>query len=259
MENRLQIAAGNWKMNKTYSEGIELVKELIERTKEGRAMVILGVPFIHLKGVADLIASADSTGGQTSSIKLAAQNCHYEEKGAFTGEISVDMLLSVGTEYVILGHSERREHFKESNEILSKKVEHAISKGIAPIFCCGESLRIRKAKIHVDFVSNQLNEGLFHLSKEAFSKVVIAYEPIWAIGTGETATPEQAQSMHKEIRTLIERKYGKDVAQNTSILYGGSVKPDNAKDLFSQPDVDGGLVGGASLNADDFVAIINSF
>ncbi len=252
MENRQQIAAGNWKMNKTFEEGIALVKEIIEKSNNERTLVILAVPFTHLNGIADLVAPIPN-------IKLAAQNCHEKESGAFTGEISANMLLSVGADYVILGHSERREHFKESNEVLAKKVEHAISKGLIPIFCCGESLRIRKAKIHVDFVSNQLNEGLFHLNPEAFSKVIIAYEPIWAIGTGETATPEQAQNMHKEIRALIEKKYGHDLAQNIPILYGGSVKPDSAKDLFHQPDVDGGLVGGASLNADDFVAILNSF
>jgi len=252
MENRQQIAAGNWKMNKTYDEGISFVNELLEKTNEENVLIVLGVPFVHLKGIADSVAN-------TANIKLAAQNSHEKESGAYTGEISADMLLSVGAEYVILGHSERREHYKESNEVLCKKVEHAISKGLIPIFCCGESLRIRKAKIHVDFVSNQLNEGLFHLSKEAFANVVIAYEPIWAIGTGETATPEQAQDMHKAIRNLIEKKYGNDTAQNTSILYGGSVKPDNAKDIFSQPDVDGGLIGGASLNVDDFVQIINSF
>lgn len=252
MENRQQIAAGNWKMNKTYDEGISFVNELLEKTNEENVLIVLGVPFVHLKGIADSVTN-------TANIKLAAQNSHEKESGAYTGEISADMLLSVGAEYVILGHSERREHYKESNEVLCKKVEHAISKGLIPIFCCGESLRIRKAKIHVDFVSNQLNEGLFHLSKEAFANVVIAYEPIWAIGTGETATPEQAQDMHKAIRNLIEKKYGNDTAQNTSILYGGSVKPDNAKDIFSQPDVDGGLIGGASLNVDDFVQIINSF
>jgi triosephosphate isomerase len=252
MENRQQIAAGNWKMNKTFDEGIGLVNELIAKEKNENTLVILGTPFIHLKSVADLIANIPN-------MKLAGQNCHEKESGAYTGETSADMLLSVGADYVILGHSERREHYKESNEMLSKKVDHAISKGLIPIFCCGESLRIRKAKIHVDFVSNQLNEGLFHLSAEAFSKIIIAYEPIWAIGTGETASPEQAQNMHKEIRALIERKYGNDIAQKTSILYGGSVKPDNAKEIFSQPDVDGGLVGGASLNADDFGAIINSF
>lgn len=252
MENRQQIAAGNWKMNKTYSEGISLVEEIIEKTRDGKILVILGVPFIHLNGVADLVANVPY-------IKLAAQNCHEKANGAFTGETSAEMALSAGAEYVILGHSERREHYKESNEVLSKKVAHAISKGLKPIFCCGESLRIRKAKIHVGFVANQLNEGLFHLSKEDFSKVVIAYEPIWAIGTGETATPEQAQAMHKEIRNLIEKKYGNETAENIPILYGGSVKPDNAKELFSQPDVDGGLVGGASLNADDFVKIVENF
>lgn len=252
MENRKLIAAGNWKMNKTFEEGIALAKEIVEKTNEGKAQIILGVSFIHLKSIADMITGVPH-------IQLAAQNCHEKASGAYTGEISAEMLLSVGANYVIIGHSERREHYNESNEVLSKKVEHAISAGLIPIFCCGESLRIRKAKIHVDFVSNQLNEGLFHLSKDAFSKVVIAYEPIWAIGTGETATPEQAQTMHQEIRKLIAKKYGNDIAQKTSILYGGSVKPDNARELFSQPDVDGGLVGGASLNVNDFLAIVNSF
>lgn len=252
MEKRQQIAAGNWKMNKNFDEGINLVNDLIAKERSENTLVILGTPFIHLKSIADLTADIPN-------IKLAGQNCHQKESGAFTGETSAEMLLSVGAEYVILGHSERREHFKESNEVLLKKVDHAISKGLKPIFCCGESLRIRKAKIHVDFVSNQLSEGLFHLDANSFKKVVIAYEPIWAIGTGETASPEQAQDMHKAIRSLIEKKYGNDIAQNISILYGGSVKPENANDIFGQPDVDGGLVGGASLNADDFGVIINSF
>jgi triosephosphate isomerase len=169
------------------------------------------------------------------------------------------MLLSVGVEFVILGHSERRQFFNESNELLAQKVDTVLTKGLLPIFCCGEPLEIREAKTHVDYVKKQLEEGLFHLDAASFSNVVIAYEPIWAIGTGVTASKEQAQDMHREIRTLISNRYDDEIAQRISILYGGSVKPDNASELFAQPDVDGGLVGGASLKADDFTAIINSF
>jgi len=252
MSKRKRIAAGNWKMNKTFDEGIALVEALVKNPLASDCLVILGVPFIHLKGVAEIISDFPN-------IKVAAQNCHQEEKGAFTGEISADMLLSVGTDYVILGHSERRAYFHESNELLALKVDRVLSKGLLPIFCCGEALRIREAGTHVAFVKKQLEEGLFHLSKEDIAKVVIAYEPIWAIGTGVTASKEQAQEMHREIRTLIANQYGDEIAQGISILYGGSVKPSNAKELFNQPDVDGGLVGGASLKADDFSAIINAF
>lgn len=239
-------------MNKNYDEGIGLAYALVENTRPVGALMILGTPAIHLKGVAAVIA-------KSSHIKLAAQNCHAEEKGAYTGEISIEMIKSTGAEYVILGHSERRAYFNEDNALLAKKVKLVLEHGLIPIFCCGESLDIRNAKTHVEFVANQLEESLFDLSEEEFSKIIIAYEPIWAIGTGVTASPEQAQEMHHAIRQLLEKQYGKDVAESTSILYGGSVKPANAEELFSQKDVDGGLVGGASLKAADFAAIYQAF
>ncbi len=250
--SRLKIAAGNWKMNKTFEEGLELAKSLSEKTSANGALMILGTPFIHLKSVCDALKDSDH-------IKVAAQNCSQEISGAYTGETSVDMIASVGAEYVILGHSERREYFKESDALLASKTDRVLAKGLIPIFCCGEPLSIREAGTHVAHVKAQLEGGLFHLDEDSFSKIVIAYEPIWAIGTGVTASPEQAQEMQKAIRDLLAEKYGKDVAEGTSILYGGSVKPGNAKELFSQPDVDGGLVGGASLKADDFAAIYGSF
>lgn len=249
---RQLIAAGNWKMNKSYEEGLELARTLAADTTATDAIMILGTPFIHLKAVADILKDA-------SHIKLAAQNCHEKESGAYTGETSIDMIKSVGADYVILGHSERRQYFAESNELLARKTDLVLSKGLLPIFCCGESLDIREAGTHVDFVSKQLKESLFHLSESEFAKIVIAYEPIWAIGTGVTASPAQAQEIQKEIRELIKGKYGPEIANATTILYGGSVKPANAKELFSQPDVDGGLVGGASLKAGDFKAIYEAF
>jgi len=250
---RQKIVAGNWKMNKNYSEGMELAATIATKLPANAvAKVILGTPAIHLKGVGDILQNF-------SNIALAAQNCHQAEKGAFTGELSVDMLNSVGVSYVIIGHSERREYFEESNQLLAKKVEVALSKGLLPIFCCGESLDIREANKHVKYVRKQLKEGLFHLAASDFEKIVIAYEPIWAIGTGVTASPKQAQQMHKAIRKMIAKQYGEQVADETSILYGGSVKPANAKELFGQADVDGGLVGGASLKANDFLEIIASF
>lgn len=250
---RLKIAAGNWKMNKDFNEGIELVNKLKSGTRpiEG-TLIILGTPYIHLK---DAVALTQDT----PHIKIAAQNCHQEKSGAYTGEISVDMLKSINVEYVILGHSERRQYFRETNEMLAAKVKAALAGGMTPIFCCGESLEIRNEGWHVRFVKNQLQKALFDLSEENFSKIIIAYEPIWAIGTGLTASPQQAQEIHKEIRTAIADKYGDAVAQNTSILYGGSVKPANAVEIFSQTDVDGGLVGGASLKAELFVPITQSF
>jgi len=250
--SRQLIAAGNWKMNKTYEEGLGLAQQINEGAKGEKALAILAPPFISLQGVSQIIKDNDA-------VKLAAQNCHVKESGAYTGEVSIDMLISVGVEYVIIGHSERREYNHESNELLAQKVDLVLSKGLIPIFCCGEALEIREAGTHIEFVANQLQESLFHLDEAAFGKIVIAYEPIWAIGTGVTASPEQAQDMHQSIRDLISAQYNGDVANETSILYGGSVKPANAKELFSKPDVDGGLVGGASLKGDDFVAIIESF
>lgn len=249
---RQHIVAGNWKMNKTFEEGRNLAQAIADGLNESDTIAILGTPYIHLSSVSTAVQ-------QKLNLKLAAQNCHQAKSGAFTGEISVDMLSSVGVEYVILGHSERREFFGENEELLAQKVDTALGNDLKPIYCCGEVLAIREAGNHLSHVANQIKGGLFHLSPAEFASVVIAYEPVWAIGTGVTASPEQAQEMHAFIRQLISDKYGEEVSQATSILYGGSVKPANAKELFSQTDVDGGLVGGASLKADDFLAIIDSF
>ena len=249
---RKNIAAGNWKMNKNYEEGLVLARNLLVKSSASDALMILATPFIHLKEVGEIIK------GQPH-LRLAAQNCHPEKSGAYTGEISLDMLKSVGVTHVILGHSERREYFHESNELLAQKVNAVLENGLTPIFCCGERLDIREAGTHVSYVADQIKESLFHLSAEDFGKIIIAYEPIWAIGTGVTASPEQAQEMHREIRQMIAGKYNATVADNCSILYGGSVKPGNAVELFGQPDVDGGLVGGASLKAEDFCAIYDAF
>ncbi|MFT5167084.1 MAG: triosephosphate isomerase [Saprospiraceae bacterium] len=250
--SRQLIAAGNWKMNTTYEEGIKLAQQIGQNTLDPKALVVVAPPYVSLQGVAQVIKDFPQ-------VKLAAQNCHQELKGAYTGEISIDMLIAIGVEYVILGHSERREYNNESNELLAAKVNLVLSKGLIPIFCCGESLAIREAGTYIDFVSKQLTEGLFHLSASDFEKVVIAYEPIWAIGTGVTASPEQAQETHQSIRQLIAEKYNEKMADETTILYGGSVKPSNAKEIFSKPDVDGALVGGASLDAEGFVAIVEAF
>lgn len=249
---RLNIVAGNWKMNKTYDEGHDLAKAVINKLSPTEVKVVFGTPYIHLKNISNLVSGVNN-------VHLAAQNCYQEESGAYTGEISVDMLKSVGAEYVILGHSERRAYFGEDDALLAKKVDLVLSKGLLPIFCCGENLEIRESGKHEAVVGAQIKASLFHLSPEQFQKIVIAYEPIWAIGTGKTASPEQAQAMHASIRALLSDKYGAEIADSTTILYGGSCKPGNAKELFSQADVDGGLIGGASLKADDFVAIVNSF
>lgn len=247
---RKNIAAGNWKMNTTVSEGLGLYKALSNMTIPQDVTVIVGVPFLHLSSMVQ---------AKDPSIKIAAQNCHFENSGAFTGEISPSMLADLGVDYVILGHSERREYFHEDNTMLSKKLNAALANGIQVIFCCGEPLEIRKAGTQNEYVSKQLKEGLMHLENNQLKNVVIAYEPIWAIGTGETASPEQAQEMHAHIRNLLAERYGNEDAQNMSILYGGSVKPENAKEIFGQEDVDGGLVGGASLKTDMFAEIIHSF
>lgn len=234
-----KIVAGNWKMNKTIDEGQELTSEIANMVNDevmDEVQVILAPPFVHLSSVKSLIKGADK-------IALAAQNCSEHESGAYTGEVSAPMLASLGVSYVILGHSERREYFKETNEQLAKKVDQALSNGLQPIFCCGEALDIREAGTQNEFVTNQLKESLFHLSAEEFSKIVIAYEPIWAIGTGKTASSEQAQDMHKTLREFIKGQYGAEVADNLSILYGGSAKPGNAPELFACADVDGGLIG----------------
>lgn len=249
---RKLIAAGNWKMNMDYDEGRDLVKALVSGLPSSDTLVVLAPPYIHLKNVGGIIKDI-------STLKLAAQNCHQEESGAYTGEISAAMLKSCGVDFVILGHSERREYFGETDELIARKIDIVLKHGMQPIYCCGEKLEVREAGKHEGLVSGQVKTALFHLTKEQMGQVVIAYEPVWAIGTGKTASPEEAQEMHRHIRGLIGKQFGKEVAEATSILYGGSVKPDNARELFSQPDVDGGLVGGASLKAADFLAIAEGF
>lgn len=256
---RKKIAAGNWKMNTTLNEGKQLIKTIINSLEKlppkqppEEMLVVLGTPFITLESAVKLVETFPQ-------ISIAAQNCYDEEKGAFTGEISASMIKSTGAKYVIIGHSERRQYFNESHSMLARKVDLALKNDLIPIFCCGEKLEIREQNGHFDLVKQQLTESLFHLSPELFSKVVIAYEPVWAIGTGVTATPEQAREMHKIIRDHLSGHYGDVIANNTTILYGGSVNAKNAHELFSQPDVDGGLVGGASLKAEEFIEIIHSF
>ncbi len=250
---RKQIAAANWKMNLTLQKGEELLDDIIALPHELKAdqQAIFAVPFPYL-------AMAQQKVHGKKNVFIAAQNCYNKKSGAYTGETSVEMLLSLDISYVVLGHSERREYFNESNQFLAEKVNICLENKIHPIFCCGEALNVREANGQNDFVAKQLEESLFHLSAEQIQNVVIAYEPIWAIGTGKTATSDQAQEIHAFIRSQFATKYGAAVANNISILYGGSVKGSNAKELFSQPDVDGGLVGGAALVASEFVAIINA-
>ena len=248
---RHTIVAGNWKMHKNYKETHTLIDELIEKLPSGKQVeVIIAPAFTNL---ASAVAHLEGT-----NIQVAAQNMHQAEGGAFTGEISAQMLLSGGVETVIIGHSERRHIFHETDAVLADKVNTALRHNMRVIFCIGEELKDRENKQYLNVIFNQLTDGLFHLSKEQWKNIVIAYEPVWAIGTGLTAAHEQAQEMHAFIRQEIDRKYDKQVAENVSILYGASVKPDNAKEIFSQPDVDGGLIGGAALVADDFTAIVNA-
>lgn len=250
---RKKIVAGNWKMNKTLQEGLALATELnnVLTDASPKCEVIIGTPFIHLASVTSAV--------DTSKIHVSAQNCADKESGAYTGEVSASMIKSTGAEYVILGHSERRAYYGETHEILKEKVRLALKNELKPIFCIGESKEEREANKQNEVVKAQLEGSVFNLSTEEFSKVVLAYEPVWAIGTGLTATPDQAQEIHAYIRSLIAEKYGNEVAEDTTILYGGSCKPNNAKELFANPDVDGGLIGGASLKADDFKAIIDAF
>jgi len=248
---RHTTVAGNWKMHKTLPETHALLDELIEKLPTGKQTEIIVAP--AFTNLSNAVAYLEGT-----NIQVAAQNMHQAEGGAFTGEISAQMLLSVGVNTVILGHSERRHYFHETNALLADKVKTALKHNMRVIFCIGEELKDRQNKQHLNVIFNQLTDGLFHLTKEQWKHIVIAYEPVWAIGTGETATPGQAQEIHAFIRQEIERKYDKNLADSTSILYGGSVKPNNAKEIFSQPDVDGGLIGGAALNADDFSAIVNA-
>lgn len=250
---RKNIVAGNWKMNKTLQEGMALAAELNEALK-GASLncdVVIGTPFIHLASVAAAI--------DTTKVGVAAQNCADKESGAYTGEISASMVKSTGAEYVILGHSERRAYYGETAATLKTKVELALKNELTPIFCIGEVLEEREAEKHFEVVKQQIEESLFDLSAEDFGKIVLAYEPVWAIGTGKTASAAQAQEIHAFIRQTLAAKYGQEVADACSILYGGSCNAGNAKELFSNPDVDGGLIGGASLKVVDFKAIIDAF
>ncbi len=251
---RKKIVAGNWKCNTNLQEGIELAKEvdaLVASEGANDVVVVLGTPFTHLTKVIETV--------NTARIGVSAQNCAAEAKGAFTGEVSAEMVKSTGAEYVILGHSERREYYGETSETLNKKLALALENGLTPIYCCGEPLEIREAEKQNDYVKTQLVETIFNLSPEDFKKLIIAYEPIWAIGTGKTATSDQAQEIHAFIRSTIAEKFGKEIAEGVSILYGGSCKPSNAKELFANKDVDGGLIGGAALKAEDFLGIIKGF
>lgn len=248
---RKKIVAGNWKMNTTVQEGVKLAQEveaLASQVNNG-AVVIVCTPFTHLTEVSKVV----------KKVNLGAENCAAEVSGAFTGEVSASMVASTGAKYVIIGHSERRAYYHETDAILNKKVKLALANNLTPIFCIGEVLAEREANKHFEVVKSQLVNGLFDLSAEDFGKVVLAYEPVWAIGTGKTATAAQAQEIHAFIRQTLVEKYGKDVADNTSILYGGSCNDKNAAELFANADVDGGLIGGAALKAESFLGIVKSF
>jgi len=252
---RKKIVAGNWKMNLDYNEGLGLFSEVINMVKDeitGSQQAVVCSPFIHLHSLAQLAKGY-------AKVSVGAQNAHQAESGAYTGEISAKMINSVGAEYVILGHSERRQYFGEDNALLAKKTDTVLANGLKPIFCIGETLDERNAEKHFDIIKSQLAEGTFHLDEASFSKLVIAYEPVWAIGTGVTASSDQAQEIHAFIRKEIAAQYGQPVADNTTILYGGSCNPKNAPELFAQPDIDGGLIGGASLKSRDFVDIVKVF
>ena len=248
---RKNVVAGNWKMNTTLEEGVELANQInsLLKGKTVNCDVVVCVPFTHLTSVNAVLES--------ELVKLGAENCSEHEKGAYTGEVSAAMVKSTGATHVILSHSERRQYFGENNEQLLVKTKLALANGLTPIFCVGEVLEERENGTYNDVVKGQV-EALFDLSAEDFGKIIIAYEPVWAIGTGKTATAEQAQDMHAHIRKVIEDKYGKEVAEDTSILYGGSCKPGNAPELFAKPDVDGGLIGGAALEAESFLGIIEA-
>lgn len=250
---RKNIVAGNWKMNTTLAEGVGLAKDVNEALKgfTPNCDVIIAVPFTHLASVNAVIDS--------SKLGLGAENCADHAKGAYTGEVSAAMVASTGATYVILGHSERRQYYGETSETLKEKVALAFDNNLTPIFCIGEVLEERDNGTYLEVVKKQIEDALFNLSAENFSKIILAYEPVWAIGTGKTATDDQAEEMHAFIRKVIADKYGKEVAENTSILYGGSCKPSNAPQLFAKPNVDGGLIGGASLDAESFMGIVKAF
>ncbi|WDF54130.1 triose-phosphate isomerase [Mucilaginibacter sp. KACC 22063] len=252
---RKKIVAGNWKMNLDYNEGLALFSEVVNMVKDeitGSQITVVCSPYIHLHSLAQLAKGYDK-------VAIGAQNAHQNESGAYTGEISAKMVRSTGAEYVILGHSERRQYFGEDNQLLAAKTDTALKNGLKPIFCIGETLEEREADQHFDVIKTQLKEGLGHLSTEQFEQVVIAYEPVWAIGTGKTASAEQAQEIHAFIRNEIAEAYNQEVADNTTILYGGSCNPKNAPELFAQADIDGGLIGGASLKSRDFTDIVKVF
>ena len=251
---RKNIAAGNWKMNLNAEQANSLTSEVLNMVRDeyqGQAEVIVSPPYPFLAQVQHLLKDANG-------FHVAAQNLHQEEKGAYTAEVSASMLTSIGVTHVLIGHSERRQYFGEDNELLAKKVDKALEHGLVPIYCLGETLAQREAGNTLATNREQLAGGLFHLDADAFGKVILAYEPVWAIGTGVTASPEQAQEVHAFLRGEIAGKYGQEVADNCTILYGGSVKPANANDLFGQPDIDGGLVGGASLKSRDFTEIVKA-
>ena len=248
---RKKIVAGNWKMHKNAEQTEDLLNELIDKIPfETEVQIIIAPTFINLATAVDHL--------EFVGIDVAAQNMHQAESGAFTGEISADMLQNVGVNIVILGHSERRALFNETDALIASKVNTALEHDMTVIFCFGEELKDRQSKNHFNVVENQLKDGLFNIKASDWGNIVLAYEPVWAIGTGETASPEQAQEMHEFIRETVRKAYGSDIAEDVSILYGGSVKPENAKEIFSKADVDGGLIGGAALKSDDFVAIVNA-
>lgn len=248
---RQKIVAGNWKMHKNAEETEDLLNELIDKLpNDVEAQIIVAPTFVNIASAVDHL--------EFTNIAVAAQNMSQFESGAYTGEISADMLKSVGVNIVIIGHSERRAYFHETDFILADKVTTALSHNMTVIFCFGEELKDRQNNQHFNVVENQLRDGLFHIKDKDWEQIVLAYEPVWAIGTGETASPDQAQEMHRFIRETVRQRFGSNVAEDVSILYGGSVKPDNAKEIFSKPDVDGGLIGGAALKAADFAAIVSS-
>jgi triosephosphate isomerase (TIM) len=250
---RLRIAAANWKMNTNINEGLNLLNDVLENTGEITAgnQLILAVPFTHLLSVAQKVVGI-------KNVHVAAQNCFHENKGAYTGEVSASMIKSVGASHVIVGHSERRQFFAENEDDILKKILVCLYEKLKVIYCCGEPLEIREAGKHLSYVSEQLQGSILKLSSEQIENIIIAYEPVWAIGTGKTATKEQAQEMHAFIRKAITAKYGAEISAGISILYGGSVKANNSKELFQMPDIDGGLVGGASLSPEEFAAIVHA-
>jgi len=250
---RQKIVAGNWKMNTTPDEGMILLSAILKNSSSLQTQnkqVIIIPPFTHLALFSEILTH--------SSVKLGAQNIFHETSGAYTGEVSANMIKNAGAKYVLIGHSERRQYFNEGNTLLSKKILLALSTDLLPIYCCGEIEKEREAGLHFEVIQKQIEEGLFHLQTADIQKIIIAYEPVWAIGTGKNASPEQANEIHRFIRNLLSKKYSDNIADNISILYGGSIKSSNAKDLFSMDDIDGGLVGGASLHTNEFIEIFKS-